>query len=260
MLERSERVVSIWDGAVAAMREFVTTMMITEDELHLAAEFFDQMGKENNFHTLLFATLSTASDEAFYRSRGVSHSNVVGPRYKAGAPLRPDGNLLDRPTEPGAQPFTLSGRVLDIATGAPVPGAELDVWQADHNGLYDDDGYHLRGIVVADESGRYRIESVLPADYPSHFDDTITTLYALIGRGTLRAAHVHIKVSLDGRHLLTTQVFRSDSPSLDDDLVIGIVKPELIGVVVPPEPGSDHPWTMGFDIPVRVQSLEPTGA
>jgi catechol 1,2-dioxygenase len=256
--ERNERAVEIWDGAVAAMRQLVSELMITENELHLAAEFFDQMGKENNFHTLLFATLSTASDEALYRSRGVSHSNVVGPRYKPKAPLRPDGNLLDRPAEPGAQPFELSGRVYDVATGEPVPGAELDVWQADHNGLYDDDGYHLRGIVVADKAGRYRITSVLPADYPSHWDDTITTIYALIGRGTLRAAHVHMNVSLDGRHVLTTQVFRSDSPSLDDDLVIGIVKPELIGTVVPPEPGSGLPWKMEFDIPVRVQQVELT--
>jgi catechol 1,2-dioxygenase len=257
MPERNERAVEIWDGAVAAMRQLVSELMITENELHLAAEFFDQMGKENNFHTLLFATLSTASDEAIYRSRGVSHSNVVGPRYKPGVPLRPDGNLLDRPPEPGAQPFELSGRVYDVATGEPVPGAELDVWQADHSGLYDD-GCHLRGIVVADEAGRYRITSVLPADYPSHWDDTITTLYALIGRGTLRAAHVHMNVSLDSRHLLTTQVFRSDSPSLDEDLVIGIVKPELIGTVVPPEPGSGLPWKMEFDIPVRVQQVELT--
>jgi catechol 1,2-dioxygenase len=259
MVERNERIVQIWDRAVADLRQLVMDLEVTEEELHIAAAFFNRMGVEGNFRTLIDATLSTASNERLYRSRGVSHSNVQGPVYLPGAPLRPDGNLVERPLSPGSQPFVLSGRVVDLDTGDGVPGVELDVWQADHTGIYDRAGFNLRGKILTDAEGRYRLQTVLPADYPSHFDDTITDLYAGIGRGTLRAAHVHFKVSLDGRPLLTTQVFRSDSPNLDDDLVVGIVKPELIAEVVPPAPGSDDPWTMTFDIPVNLHPGEADG-
>jgi protocatechuate 3,4-dioxygenase beta subunit len=254
--ERNDRVTEVFWRVVGAMRELVAELDITEDEIHQAAAFFNRMGAENNVRTLLDATLSTASNEHLYRSRGVSHSNVEGPVYLGGAPLRPDGNLVEGPVSPDAQPFVLSGRVYDINTGAGVPGAELDIWQADHTGVYDRTGYNLRGKIVTDDEGRYTVYTVLPADYPSHFNDTITQLYAWIGRGTLRAAHVHFKVSVNGRKLLTTQVFRSDSPNLDDDLVIGIVKPELIAEVVPPAPGSDA-YTMTYDIPVNLQATDP---
>jgi protocatechuate 3,4-dioxygenase beta subunit len=249
---RNERIAQIWTRAVEVLRDLVAELDITEDELHEASHFFDQMGVEHNFHTLLDATLSTASNEHLYRSRGVVASNVEGPVYQRGAPYRPDGVLTERPLRPEDVPLVVSGRVYDIATGNGVAGAELDVWQADAAGLYDRKGFHLRGIVRTDDEGRYVIRTVLPADYESHKDDTITQLYAWIGRGTLRAAHVHFKVYLNGVHLLTTQVFRSDSPNLDDDLVIGIVRPELIAPVTPPPPGSDEPWTMPFDIPVNV--------
>jgi protocatechuate 3,4-dioxygenase beta subunit len=258
MTERNERVAQIWERALEVIRDLVAELDITEEELHTAARFFNRMGEERNFYTLLDATLSTASNEHLYRARGVSHSNVEGPVYKADAPFRADGRLIEGAIPAGATPFVLSGRVYDLNTGAGVPDAELDVWQADQNGLYDKKGYNLRGKVRTDADGNYRLETVLPADYPSHFDDTITELYALVGRGTLRAAHVHLKVSVDGTHLLTTQVFRSDSPNLDDDLVIGIVKPELIAEVVAAPPGSGEPWTMVFDIPVNVRLARPS--
>jgi hydroxyquinol 1,2-dioxygenase len=241
------RVVELWEHAVEALRRVVIDLAITEDELHTAAAFFNRMGAEGNFFTLLDATLSTASLEAHAT---VSHSNVLGPVYLPGAPYRPDGNIVERDPGEGAEPFELSGRVFDVRDGAPIANSELDVWQADHLGRYDRDGYHLRGIVPVDADGRYVVKTIVPADYVSHVDDTIEELYALRGRDTFRAAHVHFKVRIDGREVLTTQVFRSDTPRLDTDLVVGIVRPELVMEIVPPPAGSTEPWRMTFDIPV----------
>jgi protocatechuate 3,4-dioxygenase beta subunit len=195
--------------------------------------------------------LSTAFHEPHARAHGISHSNVLGPRYLAGAPLRPDGNIVDVFPD-GATALELSGRVYDAATNEPVPDAMLDVWQADHLGEYDRTGFNLRGLVPVGEDGRYVIKTVVPADYVSHIGDTIADLYDLLGRHTYRAAHVHMKVVVGGREVLTTQVFRSDSPRLDTDLVVGIVRPELVSEMVPSPPGSGEPWRMAFDIPVAV--------
>ena len=84
-----------------------------------------------------------------------------GPFYSRGAPVR--ASLV----EPGskAERVILSGRVLG-ADCKPVAGALLDFWQADEKGEYDNAGFRYRGKVVADGDGRYRIETILPAEYP----------------------------------------------------------------------------------------------
>jgi catechol 1,2-dioxygenase len=253
MLEPNPRVMEVWDHVVDVLRKAVIDLKITQDELHTAAGFFNRMGAEGNFSTLFDAALSTAALEAHTT---VTHSNVVGPVYLPGAPYRPDGNILEHDPGEGAQPFELSGRIYDVRDGSPIPNAQLDVWQADHHGLYDRKGYHLRGIVPVDADGRYVIRTILPADYVSHVDDTIEDLYALRGRDTFRAAHVHFKVLIDGKEVLTTQVFRSDTSRLETDLVVGIVRPELVMEVVPPPEGSSEPWRMTFDVPVDPRVAE----
>jgi protocatechuate 3,4-dioxygenase beta subunit len=47
----------------------------------------------------------------------------------------------------------------------PLAGARVDFWQADGNGVYDNDGYRLRGYQVTDGRGRYRLETVVPGRY-----------------------------------------------------------------------------------------------
>jgi protocatechuate 3,4-dioxygenase beta subunit len=251
------RVVEIYWAAVDALRKLVVDLGITQDELHFAADFFDTMGQERNFHTLLDATLSTACIEAQLRRGEVPPlESVEGPRYLAGAPERPDGNLVEHLPDDEAEALVVHGRVVDLDTGEPIEGAVVDVWQADHHGDYDRTGTNLRGIVHTDADGRFTLRTILPADYPTHFNDTIEQLYvAALGRHVYRAAHLHIRVHVDGRLVLTTQFFRSDSTLLDTDLVVGIVRPELITEVLPPEAGSDE-WRMDVVIPVPRRPLQ----
>jgi protocatechuate 3,4-dioxygenase beta subunit len=108
-----------------------------------------------------------------------------GPYYKANsseiANLRKTGI-------PGEQ-LTLNGRVFDTS-GNPVSGAWLDFWQADGNGNYDNVGFTLRGHQFSDNSGQYKVETVVPGGYSG------------------RTPHIHVKIrSPDGRSTLTTQLF-----------------------------------------------------
>lgn len=111
-------------------------------------------------------------------------AQTAGPFYKSGAPERT--SLL----EPGmaGTKLLLSGYVL---TGdcQPIPGAWLDFWQADANGQYDNRGFGLRGHQYADASGRYTLETVMPAEYPG------------------RTAHIHVKVQAPGGSVLTSQLY-----------------------------------------------------
>ena len=116
-------------------------------------------------------------------------SQVEGPYYKPNSPLRT--SLLEKGM-PGTK-LVLKGRVL-ASDGSPIQGARLDFWQADSNGVYDNEGYRLRGHQFADEQGRYSLETVVPGNYAG------------------RTSHIHVKVQAPGRPILTTQLFFPDDP------------------------------------------------
>lgn len=131
-------------------------------------------------------------------------SNIEGPYWRANAPFLT--NL--RAGVAGGEPLVVSGLVLSAKGCAPVAGAVLDVWQADHEGYYDldrddSDSQYLRGRVRAGQDGSYRFETIKPAPY------------GIAGR--LRPAHIHFKVSAPGFRSLTTQLYFDGDPNLDHD-------------------------------------------
>jgi protocatechuate 3,4-dioxygenase beta subunit len=118
-----------------------------------------------------------------------TEDNQEGPYYKAGAPKR--WALVDKGM-PGT-PFELTGRVFNTK-GAPLAGAEVDVWQANDSGDYDNSGFTLRGIVIADENGVYKLQTILPKHYKT-------------GPNSYRPAHIHFKLRAPGCKELTTQLY-----------------------------------------------------
>ena len=78
----------------------------------------------------------------------------------------------------GFKPYLMTVRVLS-PEGNPIPGAELDWWQADTDGNYYHRTYTLRGRVTTDEEGCAEILTVAPAPYG-------------VGTKIQRAAHFHL--------------------------------------------------------------------
>jgi protocatechuate 3,4-dioxygenase beta subunit len=111
-------------------------------------------------------------------------AQTEGPFFKPNTPMR--ASLLE-PGMPGTK-LVIEGSVL--TTGCkPVARALLDFWQADAAGRYDNAGYRLRGRQLTDEAGRYRLETIVPAEYPG------------------RTRHIHVKVQAPGQPALTTQLY-----------------------------------------------------
>ncbi len=129
----------------------------------------------------------------------------------------------------------------DIA-GRPVPGARIEVWEADADGFYDvqygDDRVAGRGQLVADEEGGYRFWAVTPTPYPIPHDGPVGALLTATGRSPMRAAHLHFMVSAPGLRTLVTHVFVRGDELLDRDSVFG-VKESLVRDVVEQPPGPD---------------------
>lgn len=114
----------------------------------------------------------------------VTLRQTEGPFFKPSSPERAD--LIE--TGMAGQPIELVGFVLTRAC-RPVPGALVDLWQADDKGEYDNSGFRLRGHQRADAEGRYRFRSIVPGAYET------------------RTRHFHVKVAPPAGRLLTTQLY-----------------------------------------------------
>ena len=110
----------------------------------------------------------------------VTVAQTEGPFFKTDTPQRT--SFSDAPT------LVVAGRVLSRDC-QPVKGALLDFWHADEQGDYDNRGFRYRGHQFTDAEGRYRLETIVPAEYPG------------------RARHIHVKVQPPGGRILTTQLY-----------------------------------------------------
>lgn len=126
-----------------------------------------------------------------------------GPYYGKGGPVRSD----IRGGRPGRD-FLLAIKVVDAGTGAPLPGAVVDLWHCDAQGRYSGfdfdpdaqpenvdyqmpylDEDFLRGAQTADAEGIVEFLTIFPGWYAT------------------RTTHMHLKVFLEGECVLTTQLY-----------------------------------------------------
>jgi protocatechuate 3,4-dioxygenase beta subunit len=91
-------------------------------------------------------------------------------------------------------PLRLGVRVRDLANGCdPIPNAVVDVWHCDATGSYSEPGEtYLRGLQVTNRDGIVEFTTIYPGWYSG------------------RTVHIHAKVHLDKRTVLTTQFYFAD--------------------------------------------------
>ncbi|MCO4772758.1 MAG: intradiol ring-cleavage dioxygenase [Deltaproteobacteria bacterium] len=106
-------------------------------------------------------------------------------------------------------PMLITGTVSD-ASGRPVPGAVVEIWQACESGRYlaardkrrsraHDAGFQYFGVCVADRDGRYTFRTIRPPAYPSG-----------VLPGWVRPPHIHVKVRAPGMADFITQLYWED--------------------------------------------------
>ncbi|MEY9871579.1 hydroxyquinol 1,2-dioxygenase [Streptacidiphilus sp. MAP12-33] len=159
-----------------------------------------------------------------------TEGTVLGPFHQTGSPPRALGESIDLVGT--GTPCVVTGRVTD-STGAPVPGASVDVWQCDDHGFYDVQQPGVqpqgngRGLFTADAQGAFRFRTVVPSHYPIPTDGPVGRLLTAAHRHPYRPAHVHLMVAAPGFRTLTTHLFVAGSPYLDGDAVFA-VRPGLV--------------------------------
>lgn len=143
------------------------------------------------------ATLPSA--QAATKSCSPTQSVEEGPYYLSSTPTRSD--VTDGQE---GKAITLAFTVLDTAC-KPIKGARVDIWYANAQGIYSgvgsmgDDlgagvnsGNFLRGTQITNAKGVATFKGIYPGWYPA------------------RTVHIHEKIWVGGREVLTTQTFFTD--------------------------------------------------
>jgi catechol 1,2-dioxygenase len=160
-----------------------------------------------------------------HRGPGATESTVLGPFHMTASPARELGATIDLVGT--GEPCVVSGRVLS-RDGTPLPGAVLDVWQADGEGFYDVQRPDVqppgngRGLFTADEEGRFRFRTCVPSPYPIPVDGPVGALLGATGRHPCRPAHIHFIASAAGHTPVTTHIFVAGGPYLGSDAVFAV--------------------------------------
>ena len=157
-----------------------------------------------------------------------SVSEVAGPRFGRGELGALDHDLIlnyAQTGEPIGERTIVHGRVLD-ESGRGIPGALIEVWQANAGGRYRhtndtyvapiDPNFGGCGRVITDEAGGYVFRTVKPGAYP--FRNSVNSW---------RPAHIHFSVFGTGwvQRLITQMYFEGDPLIAQDSILQTIPDP-----------------------------------
>ncbi len=225
------RLKEVLTSLVQHLHAFARDVKLTEAEWFQGIEFLTRVGhitddKRQEFillsDTLGLSMLTVAMNNG--KPAGCTEATVFGPFYVEGAPAYEHGQ--DVANGAVGQPCTVRGTVRGLE-GQPVPGASIEVWQADAQGKYDVqrdglDGAQARGVLKAGPEGEYHFRSILAEAYPIPDDGPVGDMLRATRRHPWRPAHLHFRIEAPGYETLITHVFRNGDQYLDSDAVFGV--------------------------------------
>jgi len=209
--------------------------------------------------------LESLVDEITYKKATEAHdettqSAILGPFFRHDHPIREKGATITFDTPEDGEVVYMHGIVTDAKTKKPLANAEVDVWQASTNGLYEQQDenqveHNLRGKFITDDKGEYAFYCLKPTPYPVPFDGPAGKILQLLDRHPYRPAHIHLIVMLKGYKPVTTQIFDRQSKYLEDDSVFA-VKDQLTVDFVPRKDDSKAALELQYDITLAPSDSE----
>ncbi|MEU6802606.1 catechol 1,2-dioxygenase [Streptomyces neyagawaensis] len=235
----TKRVDTLATELLTAAYDIIRRHQVTYAEYDALKSWLIQVGEDGEWPLFLDVWLEHVVEEVASENRQGSKGTIEGPYYVHGAPSLPaEAKLPAREGEEGT-PLLFQGQVRGV-DGAPLAGAHVDIWHADNDGYYSQFApnlpeWNLRGTVVADDQGNFKIHTIQPAPYQIPTDGSCGKLIAAAGWHAWRPAHLHFKVSAPGHQSITTQLYFTGDEHIGDDIA-SAVKPELI---LDPTPATD---------------------
>ncbi|MFL6120097.1 dioxygenase, partial [Actinophytocola sp.] len=200
------RLRQLMTALVRHLHAFAREVRLTEEEWAAAVQFLTRTGHITDDRRQEFILLSDVlglsmqtiaiNNEAYGNA---TEATVFGPFFVENSPEIPIGG--DISGEAPGEPCWVEGTVTD-SEGHPLPGARIEVWEADADGRYDvqytDDRVAARGHLFTDPDGHYEFWAITPTPYPIPHDGPVGAMLAAGGRSPMRAAHLHFMVTAEG--------------------------------------------------------------
>lgn len=245
----------VMTSLVTHLHDFAREVDLTHDEWRQALQFFMWTGnittEERNEFVLLSDVMGLSSLVDMINSHpGGTSSSVLGPFHISDAPALAIGGDMKGDVEGD---LVLWQGVVKDATGTPIKGATVDIWQTAPNGMYssqdpDQDKFSFHAILTTGADGRYAFTTVRPVSYTVPTDGPVGAILNAAGRHPWRPSHLHFIAKAAGYRELVTEVFPDDDPYLNEDTVFG-VRDDLVVTFVPQPAGS---FPSGFDLSGKV--------
>lgn len=227
-----DRLREIMAAAVKHLHAFAREVKLTPAEWLTGIAFMTEVGKTctpSRQETILLSDVLglSACVNALHDStaeEAVTDASLLGPFYRDGSPVLALGDCIV--SNPTAAQIVFHGQVRD-ATGAPVPRAEVRVWQTDEHGFYDMQMYQqermdMRATFICDDQGRFHFRTVRPLGYFIPMDGPVGRLITAQSRHGCRPAHIHFMIAGDGYRELVTSLYFADDPYIETDTVFGV--------------------------------------
>jgi catechol 1,2-dioxygenase len=242
---KNPRLKGIMTSLVRHLHAFARDVNLTEQEFNAGINIVSRLGQlttESHNEVRLMAGTLGLSMLVCLLNNGDSgetgpietSANLLGPFWREGSPVTPNGGSIVRSDTPGL-PLFFKGTVKDTK-GSPVADAEVDVWHASPVGLYENQDpeqaeMNLRGKFKTDENGVFAFRSVKPAGYPIPMGGPVGDLITALERHPFRPAHVHALIYKPGFKTIASQLYSHDDPKLDSDAQFGVTKALVVTYV-----------------------------
>ena len=246
------RLREILTSLVRHLHVFTREVELTIGEWNAAIDFLTRTGHKCDDDRQEFILLSDVlglsmlTETISNRKFGVAtESTVLGPFHVVESPPLELGANIDKVGT--GTPCVVTGRVASV-DGTPLPGAVLDVWQANDQGFYDVQQPEVqprgngRGLFTADADGRFWFRTIVPSHYPIPTDGPVGELLIATGRHAFRPAHIHFIVTAPGHRDLTTHIFVAGSQYIESDTVFAVKKSLVVDFAEVNDPAEAAKW------------------
>jgi protocatechuate 3,4-dioxygenase beta subunit len=257
------RLREIMAAAVRHLHDFAREVNLTPDEWLHGIAFLTAVGQACTPYRQEFILLAdvlglsrlvNVMHDSEGREAAGTETSLLGPFFREAAPEFKLGDNIIVHSKGGLE-LCLFGQISD-ADGKPIPGAEIDVWQTNADGLYDLQAVNaevmdMRGRFKADADGRFHFRTVRPLGYSIPMDGPVGRLVKDQKRHGMRPSHIHILVQAPGSRDLVTALYFGDDPNIDTDTVFGVSQ-SLVVMPKPGVPGNPRPDLPGVQYDFRL--------
>ena len=244
-----ERVDLLAREVLEAVHQTIRKHKVSYDEYNALKSWLINIGQDGEWPLFLDVWVEHVVEEVANEDRQGSKGTIEGPYYVPDSPRGSAEMTLPMRENEAGTPLLFGGQVSSV-DGSPLPAAKIEIWHADADGLYSQFApgipeWNLRGTVIADDQGYFKIHTLQPAPYQIPTDGSCGKLIAAAGWHAWRPAHLHLKVSAPAHQLITTQLYFPGDPHNADDIA-SAVKPELLLDIQPADSGRGNQVTYNF--------------